>query len=61
MYITEKNIRVADKIVGILISEECTVSEAQHILHSISEDIKASSTVQMKESYSSRFSDALKG
>lgn len=35
MLLTEKNIRVADKIVGILISEKCTVSEAQHILHSI--------------------------
>lgn len=57
MLLTEKNIRVADKIVGILISEKCTVSEAQHILHSISEDIKASSTVQMEESYKERFGD----
>lgn len=56
MYITEKNIRVADKIVEILISEKCTISEAQDILSGISNDIKASSMVQMKESYSERFS-----
>lgn len=60
MFLTEKNIRVADKIVRILISEKCTVSEAQHILHSVSDDIKASSTVQMEEKYSKRFSYILK-
>lgn len=59
MFLTEKNIRVADKIVKILISEKCTVSEAQHILHSVSDDIKASSTVQMEESYKERFGDVL--
>ena len=54
-----KNIRVADKIVEILISEKCTVSEAQDILRSISQDIKVSSTVQMEESYKERFGDDL--
>ncbi len=59
MNITEKNIRIADKIIAILISEKCTVSEAQDILRSISQDIKASSTVQMEESYKERFGDDL--
>lgn len=59
MYITEKNMRVADKIVEILIEEKCTISEAKDILHSITHDIEASSMVQMEESYSERFSDVL--
>lgn len=59
MYITEKNLRIADGIVGIFIAEKCTISETEDILYSILRDIRASSMVQMKESYSERFSDAL--
>ncbi len=59
MRITEKSLRVADKIVEILIAEKCTISEAEDILRSISRDIRASSTVQMKESYTELFGEAL--
>ncbi len=60
MYITEKNLKVADGIIGILVNEKCTVAEAQSIMAYVSKDIENSSTVQIKESYSERFSDALK-
>ncbi len=59
MRITEKSLRAADKIVEILIAEKCTISEAEDILRSISRDIRASSTVQMKESYTELFGEAL--
>lgn len=55
MKLTEKNIKVADQIVKILIDEKCTVAEAQEILMEVSSGIKASSTVQMEETYSKKF------
>lgn len=60
MYITEKNLKVADEIAQILINEKCTVAEAQSIMMYVSRDIENSSTVQIKESYYERFSGALK-
>ena len=60
MNITEKNIKVADKILEILASEECSVMEAQDILYWIIKDIKHSSTVQIKETCKKRFSDVLR-
>lgn len=59
MRITEKSLRVADKIVEILIKEKCTISEAKDILRSIAHDVETSSMVQMKESYTELFSEAL--
>lgn len=59
MKLTEKNIKVADQIVKILIDEKCTVAEAQEILMEVSSGIKASSIVQMEETYSKKFNDSL--
>lgn len=59
MYVTEKNLRIADGVVEILIKEECTVDEAQKILADVSRRIAITSTVQMTESYKEMFSDAL--
>lgn len=58
MYVTEKNIKVADEIVKILINEKCTVAEAQSIMAYVSRDIENSSTVQIQKSYRERFIDA---
>jgi hypothetical protein len=58
MYVTEKNIKVADEIVKILINEKCTVAEAQSIMAYVSRDIEESSTVQIQKSYRERFIDA---
>lgn len=58
MYVTEKNIKVADQIVKILINEKCTVAEAQSIMAYVSKDIENSSTVQIQKSYRERFIDA---
>ena len=58
MYVTEKNIKVADEIVKILINEKCTVAEAQIIMAYVSRDIEESSTVQIQKSYRERFIDA---
>ena len=58
MYVTEKNIMVADEIVKILINEKCTVAEAQSIMAYVSRDIEESSTVQIQKSYRERFIDA---
>lgn len=59
MYITEKNLRVADTIVKTLIKEECTIPEARTILNEVSRGIEAFSMVQIKESYTEHFSDVL--
>ena len=58
MYVTEKNIKVGDEIVKILINEKCTVAEAQSIMAYVSRDIEESSTVQIQKSYRERFIDA---
>lgn len=57
MYITEKNCRVADKIIEILVKEECTVAEATDILHGVSDEIRRNTTVQVKEKLVERFKD----
>ena len=49
MEITEKNCKIADKIVKILEEESCTVEEAKRILVAVSKDIEKNSTVQIKK------------
>ncbi len=51
---TEKNCRVADRIMEILVEEECTVDAAQDILSSVARETRCSSTVQMGEKFSER-------
>lgn len=58
MYITEKNCKVADKIIEVLITENCTIKETEDILYEVLNGIKVSSMVQMKESYTEQFNDA---
>ncbi len=47
MIINEKNSRIADEIIEILVKEKCTVAESSAILHEIVIGIGRSSTVQM--------------
>ncbi len=54
MEFTEKNCRVADRIMEILVEEECTVDAAQDILSSVARETRCSSTVQMGEKFSER-------
>ena len=55
MEITEKNCKIADKIVKILEEESCTVEEAKRILVAVSKDIEKNSTVQIKKTFMKRF------
>ena len=59
MQVTEKNCKIADKIMEILESEKCTVEESQEILSSVSTEIRRSSTVQIREKFVQRFKDVL--
>lgn len=59
MHITEKNCRVADKVIEVLIKENCTIKEAEDILLEVLGENKASSMVQQKESYTRRVKDVL--
>lgn len=59
MQVTEKNCRIADKIVKILADEKCTVEESQEILNSVSLEIRKSSTVQIGETLTKRFTSVL--
>ena len=53
MEVTEKNCRVADRIIEILVEEKCTVEDSQDILSEVSREIRRSSTVQMGRKFSS--------
>ena len=55
MEITEKNCKIADKIIKILVEESCTVEEARKILVAVSTDIEKNSTVQIKKTFMKRF------
>ena len=44
--VTEKNVRTADRIVEVLIEENCTVLETESILSEVIRGIKYSSAVQ---------------
>lgn len=57
--ITEKNCRIADEIMEILAEEKCTVEESQEILSSVSAQIRKSSTVQIKETFTKKFMNVL--
>ena len=57
MQVTEKNCRVADKVVDILVDEKCTVEEAQEILDEVVRKVRRTSTVQMGEKFSKVYHD----
>ena len=38
--VTEKNCRVADKIIEILVNEKCTVEETQDILSEVTREVR---------------------
>lgn len=56
---TERDARIADRLVAILEEEKCTVLEAESILDKIRVGIRYSSTVQ-KINYQELLKDALK-
>lgn len=57
MQATEKNCRVADKIIEILVDEKCTVEDAQDILMEVSREIRRTSIVQSGEKLSKVYHD----
>lgn len=57
MEITEKNCRVADKIIEILVDEKCTVEETQDILSAVTREVRRTSTVQMGIKFSKAYYD----
>lgn len=40
MVITEKNLKIADEIVAILVKEKCTVAQAEGILNEVSKGVR---------------------
>lgn len=52
MEVTEKNCKVADRIIEILVDEKCTVEEAQEILSEVAREIRRTSTVQAGRKFS---------
>ena len=52
MEVTEKNCRVADKIIEILVNEKCTVEETQDILSEVTREVRRTSTVQVGRKFS---------
>ena len=46
MEFTEKNLRIADEIVGVLTKEKCTVAQEEGILNEVSKGIRRCGTVQ---------------
>lgn len=59
MEVTEKNCRVADKIIEILVNEKCTVEETQDILNEVTREVRRTSTVQARETLMKRFTNVL--
>lgn len=59
MEVTEKNCRVADEIMKILEKEKCTVEESSEILSAVSQEIRRSSTVQIREMFIKKFMTVL--
>lgn len=57
MQVTEKNCRVADKIIEVLVDEKCTVEDAQDILTEVSREIRRTSTVQSGKKFSKVYHD----
>lgn len=55
---TEKSLKLADRIIELLIEEQCTVADAKTILYGVASGVSESSTVQ-KANYWERFKDAL--
>jgi hypothetical protein len=56
MAITEKNLKIADEIVDVLIREKCTVAQAEGILSEVSKGVRRCGTVQ-KVNYYETFKD----
>lgn len=50
--VTEKNCRVADKVIEILVNEKCTVEETQDILSEVTREVRRTSTVQAGRKFS---------
>lgn len=48
MPFTEKNFKVVDRIIGVLIEEECTALNEMIILNKVAESIRVSDTLQNK-------------
>lgn len=59
MEVTEKNCRIADRIMEILANEKCTIEESQEILSDVSREIRKSSIVQIRESFMKKFTNVL--
>lgn len=59
MEVTEKNCRVADNIIEILVHEKCTVEETQDILNEVTREVRRTSTVQAGETFMKRFTNVL--
>lgn len=57
MQVTEKNCKVADEIIEILVNEKCTVEDAQDILTEVSREIRRTSTVQSGKKISKEYYD----
>ena len=55
MELVEKNCRVADRIIEILVVEKCTVEEAQDVLSEVAREIRRTSTVQMGKKFSEAY------
>lgn len=56
MVYNEKNLRIADEIVEVLIKEGCTVAQAEGILSEVSKGVRRCGTVQ-KVNYYETFRD----
>lgn len=56
MEFTKRNLKIADKIVDILVEEKCTVAQAEGILNEVSKGVRRCGTVQ-KVKYYETFKD----
>lgn len=55
METTEKNCRVADRIMEILANEKCTVENAQEILREVGREITRNTTVHLARKLSDTY------
>ena len=51
MVLNEKNLRMADEIVEVLIKGKCTVAQAEEILGTVSRSLRRYGTVQKSDFY----------
>lgn len=57
MQVSEKNCRIADKIIEVLAEERCTIEDAQDILSIVAREVRKTSIVQMGEKLSKIYYD----